>query len=99
MATRPQLQVSPSAGHAVSNQNPNQKQNQKLTRPLASYSVNNFTMEFHLLPSCAGCFAMNINTTTNLQQFLKLMQIDVEAGPGEISARSFYLMGRSEAQL
>lgn len=57
-------------------------------------------MEFHLLPSCAGCFAMNINSTaTDLHHFLNLMQIDVEAGPGEISARSFYLMGRSEAQL
>lgn len=79
-------------------ENQDQNQNQNLTDVLVSSSVSNMSSTFHVLPSCAGCLALNINyTVRNLDQALKLVKIDLETGPAEITAQSVYLLGRTEA--
>lgn len=62
--------------------------------------MNSINSDFHLLPSCAGCLALSINyTVRNLDQVLKLMEIDLEMGTSEFTARSVYLLGRTQAEL
>lgn len=61
--------------------------------------MDNFNSDYYLLPSCPGCLVLTINSTVrNVHQLLKLMKMDLEAGPSEITARSLYLMGRSQAE-
>lgn len=87
-------------GLLVSQKQDRHQNQQKLTGAPVSSPATNYTSSFHLLPSCAGCLTLNINSTIkSLDQALKLLKLDLETGLAEITAQSVYLLGRTSRAL
>ncbi|XP_032395339.1 uncharacterized protein LOC116704168 isoform X1 [Etheostoma spectabile] len=51
--------------------------------------------KFHLLPSCEGCFVMNVNTTArNLDMIFQQLNFNMDVTGEEIHVRALYLIGK-----
>ncbi|KAF1377252.1 hypothetical protein PFLUV_G00198750 [Perca fluviatilis] len=62
----------------------------------ASGSVGDMVFsEFHLLPSCDGCFILSVNTTIkNLTMLLQQLNFNMDVTGEEVNVRAIYLIGR-----
>ncbi|XP_028457982.1 uncharacterized protein LOC114571296 [Perca flavescens] len=51
--------------------------------------------ELHILPSCDGCFILNVNTTVrNLNMLFQQLNINMDVTVGEVNIRAIYLIGK-----